>query len=360
MQDNKYKKWTVVFSVASISMLLLVICVNYIVDPFSITGRNLLNIKLKMVGDDRTEKVEVVRNQPRYDNIMLGSSRVYLMNPLMVSHYIGGETYNLGVGTAQPEDHLGFLLLLEKTGKFPSSVILGLDYYSFNKSLETNKYFLRNEDINFLHIKPEQSNELVEFVSLKMLKASVLTLKVHLGLKHAKRHFDENGASSEGSTVFDFYPAKAEAKDIYALAKTNHSSDFIYNPKYTSVSEDRLSYLNRVVALCKKHNARLVVFVTPLYGKLLQDIYADENLNHQLKKFKEGVAEITAYYDFLTLNEVSRDASYFADPSHVKATTGNLLLARLFNDDSVAMPESFGVFVEKDSLHPGSSTRLER
>lgn len=360
MQDNKYKKWVVVFSVASISMLLLVICVNYIVDPFSITGRNLLNIKLKMVSDDRTEKVEVVRNRSHYDNIMLGSSRVYLMNPLMVSRYIGGSTYNLGVGTAQPEDHLGFLLLLEKIEKFPSSVILGLDYYSFNKRLETNKYFLRNEDINFLHIKPEQSSELVEFISLKMLKASVLTLKVHLGLKKAERHFDENGASSEGSTVFDYYPVKDKVEDIYALARTNHASDFIYNPKYTDVSEDRLSYLKRVVALCKKHDARLVVFVTPLYGRLLQDIYADENLNHQLDKFKKGVAEITAYYDFLTLNEVSRDARYFADPSHVKATTGNFLLARLFSDDSVAVPEGFGVFVEKDRLHLGGSARAGR
>ncbi len=351
MQENKYKKWVVVFSVASVFMLLLVICINYVVDPFSMTGKNLLNIKLKMVSDDRTEKVEVIRNRPRYDNIMLGSSRVYLMNPLMVSRYIGGSTYNLGVGTAQPEDHLGFLLLLEKMGKFPSTVILGLDFYSFNKSLETNKYFLRNEDINFLHIKPEQSSEVVEFLSLKMLKASVQTLKVHLGLKHAKRHFDENGASSEGSMVFDYYPVEDKVEDIYTAAKANHASDFIYNPKYSDISEDRLSYLREVVALCKKHNARLVVFVTPLYGRLLQDIHEDENLNSQLKKFKKRVSELTAYYDFLTLNEITQDARYFGDPSHVKQATGNLILARLFNDKSINVPEDFGVFIERGDLN---------
>lgn len=359
MQVNRYKNWVVVFFGASVFMMLLVIGVNYIVDPFSITGQNLLNIKLKMVSDDRTEKVEVIRNRPRYDNIMLGSSRVYLMNPLMVSHYIGGSTYNLGVGTAQPEDHLGFLLLLEKIGKFPSSVILGLDFYSFNKNLETNKYFIRNEDINFLHIKPEQSREFVEFLSLKMLRASVQTLKVHFGLKHAKRHFDENGASSEGSRVFDYYPAKGEAEDIYNNAKINHASDFINDPRYTAVSEDRLSYLKRVVALCKKHNTRLVVFVTPLYGKLLQDIYTDKNLSSQLKEFKKRVAEITAYYDFLTLNKISRDAIYFGDPSHVKATTGNLILARLFDDASVKIPEGFGVYVKKKDLIRNAPSSLE-
>jgi hypothetical protein len=347
MQENKYKKWVAVFSGAGIFMMLLVICVNYVVDPFSITGQNLLNIKLKMVSDDRTEKVEVLRNRPRYNNVMLGSSRVYLMNPLMVSRYIGGTTYNLGVGTAQPEDHLGFLLLLEKMDKFPSSVILGLDFYSFNKNLETNKYFIRNEDINFLHISSANTSELVGLLSLKMLKASVQTLKVHFGLKHAERHFDENGASSEGSTVFDYYPIKNKEEDIYAMAKRNRSSDFIYNPKYIDVSEDRVSYLKRVVALCKKHNARLVVFITPLYGKLLRDIYKDENLNRQLKKFKGHLAEITTYYDFLTLNEISRDARYFGDPSHVRATTGNMILAKLFADESVELPDDFGVLVDK-------------
>jgi hypothetical protein len=255
------------------------------------------------------------------------------------------------VGTAQPEDHLGFLLLLEKMGKFPSSVILGLDFYSFNKNLETNKYFIRNEDINFLDIKPEQSSEFVEFLSLKMLKASVQTLKVHLGIKHAERHFDEYGASSEGSRVFDYYPEKDHVEDIYASAKINHASDFINDPKYTGVSEGRLSYLKQVLALCKKHNARLVVFVTPLYGKLLQDIYADENLNKQLKNFKTRIAGITAYYDFLTLNKISRDAKYFGDPSHVKATTGNLILARLFNDTSIKIPEGFGVYVKKKNIN---------
>lgn len=352
MKDNKYKKWVVVFSVSSIFMLLLVTCVNYIVDPFSITGKNLLHIKVKMVSDDRTEKVGVIHNEPRYDNIMLGSSRVYLMNPLMVSRYIGGRTYNLGVGTAQAEDHLGFLLLLEKIGKFPSSVILGLDFYSFNKNLETNKYFLRNDDINFLHMKPESSSELIEFLSLKMLKASVQTLKVHFGLKHADRHFDENGASSEGSRVFDYYPAEGEVEDIYSKAQVNRSSNFINDPKYTGISENRLSYLKRLAALCEKHNTRLIVFITPLYGRLLQDIYRDKNLEYQLKTFKKRISEIFPYYDFLTLNKISQNAGYFGDPSHVKATTGNLILARLFNDKSINIPDDFGVFVEID----GSAT----
>ncbi len=190
MPNDKYNKWVFTFSAMTMAAIVLVIGVNYIVDPFSITGRNLLDIKLKMVSDDRSEKVSVIRKHEQFDNIMLGSSRVYLMNPLMVSRYAGGTTYNLGVGTAQPEDHLGFLLLLEKMRKFPATLIIGLDFYSFNKSLETNKYFIRNDDINFLHIKSEQSNGFVEFLSLKMLKASVQTLKVHLGIKHAKRHFD--------------------------------------------------------------------------------------------------------------------------------------------------------------------------
>ncbi len=153
--------------------------------------------------------------------------------------------------------------------------------------------------------------------------------------------------------MFEYYPEKTGEKDIYAIGRTNHASDFINDPEYTGISEDRLSYLKRVIALCEEHNTRVIVFVTPLYARLLNDVYEDENLNARLAQFKHDISEITSYYDFLTINPVTEDARYFGDPSHVKPTTGNLILARLFGEASVELPQGFGVYVEKAEPHRG-------
>ena len=346
------KKWVFSFLCYSVFLIILTGSANYIVDPYSLTGYNILNIKIKMVSDDRTEKVSAIKNHGGFDNILLGSSRVYLINPRVVSKYIGGSTYNLGVGMAQPEDHLGLLLYLEKLGKFPKNIILGIDFYSFNEGLETNKYFIRNETINFLGNKKSRENDLVQFLSLDMLKASVKTLKVYVGLKEAKQHFDEDGALHNASSVFNYYPENVEEKDIYAIDKASHASDFIYDPLYTQVSEKRLGYLQRIVDMSNRHDSRLLVYITPLYGNLVEDIYNDDNLHERIKEFKSKLSYVTDYYDFFTLNNITRSSTYFGDTSHLKTSTGNLVLARLFNDKTIEIPNGFGVFIKKEEVAP--------
>ncbi len=181
-----------------------------------------------------------------------------------------------------------------------------------------------------------------------MLSATVKTLKVYTGIKEAQQHFDDNGALYKASLVFDYYPEEIESIDIYSHDKAIHASDFIYEPMYAGISEKRLGYLRKIKELCEEHDASLIVYITPLYGELLQDIYSDENLNERMTEFKRRLAYITDYYDFLTMNDITRSAKYFGDTSHLKTSTGNLVLARIFGDNDVDMPNGFGVFIKND------------
>ena len=69
-------------------------------------------------------------------------------------------------------------------------------------------------------------------------------------------------------------------------------------------------------------------------------------------KFKQKLAKITPYYDFLQHNIIIDNASYFSNPHHSNQVTGNLILARLFNDKSVDLPNNFGVFVAQEKVQP--------
>ena len=123
--------------------------------------------------------------------------------------------------------------------------------------------------------------------------------------------------------------------------------------EYTVISKDRIQYLQEIVSLCQRHNINYTFFITPLNGQLLSKIEQDVTFYKTLKKFKIELANITDYYDFLTHNIISDNRFFFGgDVMHTTPFTGNIILARLFSDANISLPEKFGVFVPKREVQP--------
>jgi len=190
--NYRIRKWIFLLFVNIFLISVFITLFNFIVDPYNITNYNLLDIKYKFARDDRTEKVNYFQRLPQFDNIMIGSSRVYSINPLIVSKYLGGNTYNFGVGTATVEDHLGILKYLIRIKKIPKNIILGVDFYTFNPNIPPNSYFLRNKELNFLSYTVFEENIFSKIFSHDALKGSVKTLKQNY-LQKAKPRFDKFG-----------------------------------------------------------------------------------------------------------------------------------------------------------------------
>jgi hypothetical protein len=174
------KVWVKLLIISTIVVATFIFLLNYIVDPYNITNYNLLNIKSKFARDDRIEKVTFFKTLDKFDNIILGSSRVYSMNPDIVSNHLGGTTYNFAVGGASVEDNLGVLLYLQREKKLPKNIILGADFYTFNPNVPPNKYFLKNKELNFLVYENFQSDSISKFFSIDACRASFTTLKNHI------------------------------------------------------------------------------------------------------------------------------------------------------------------------------------
>jgi hypothetical protein len=189
--SNKY--WLKLVLVSSIVLSLLIFGINFFVDPYNVTNYNVLNIKHKFARDDRIEKVNFFKTLPKFDNILLGSSRVYSMNPLTVSSILGGTTYNFGVGGGSVEDQLGTLLYLKREKKLPKNLIIGVDFYTFNPKVPPNKYFLKNKELNFLTYDNYKSSYIEMFFSIDALRASLKTLKHHIKKTSLQPRFDKNG-----------------------------------------------------------------------------------------------------------------------------------------------------------------------
>ena len=337
------KRWTRRFVAIPLLLLAAVALVNFIVDPYSVTGYNLLSIPNKFARDDRDEKVNRLMTAPRYDTLLLGSSRVYSINPLTVESYLHGSAYNAGVGTARIEDQLGFLLLLDRIHKFPRTVLLGLDFYTFNPEVETNSYFLRNPELNFLHQTVPSSDTLAKFLSLDALKASYKTLANFLLHPDARPRFNQYGGKQGSEAVLGLPDLNRKEASHFPLEKIDRELKFIKTATYPEISTARMQYLERIIALCKQHHTRLIVFITPLSSDLLAAIGRDPVLSKRLAEFKTMLATRTSYVDFAAPSPVNDDAYYFGNPTHTTFQTGNLILMRLLDGGNPVLPSRFGM-----------------
>ena len=307
------------------------------------TSYNILKIPNKFARDDRSEKVARLYSDSRYDTILFGSSRVYVTNPRTVSIYLGGRTYNAGVGKALIEDQLGFMLFLQRIGKLPKNALFGLDFYSFNQNVQTDKYFLKNADLNFMNKKLSINTYFEKFFSIDATRASYKTLYNFLVKSIDRPRFDSNGAARGISTVFDTSITNKYSTKFSPLliAQDKHK---IQNLRYTHISQQRLNYLKKIVSICRENNMKCIFFTTPLNGQMLDEFTKNRQQQQTLLKFKKEVASITPFYDFLYHNQIIDNRNYFLDTMHFLPQAGNLLYAKIFHDKNITIPKKFGVY----------------
>lgn len=343
-----YRRWIHNVLIVPTSIITFILLFDLIVDPYSMTPYNLLDIKNKFARDDRAEKVARLTTSPAFDNLLMGSSRVYSTNPSTLSRYLGGSTYNAGVGTARMEDHLGLLLMLERLGRLPKHIVLGIDFYTFNPELETNKYFTKNRDLNFLHETVSAQEYLDKFISIDAFRAAIKTFRNHLN-DLDRPMFDKNGVLSDVVGIVGSHPPRQSTKsDDDAFTQEGLQKELrevVKTHAYPALSQARLGYLERFVEICQKHDIKLYLYLTPHYGELLSLVQADSGLNTQLKALKKELAKRTPFYDFMRHDAITDSRAYFYNPTHGQPWTGNLILARIFEDGDVEMPDEFGSYV---------------
>ena len=112
---------------------------------------------------------------------------------------------------------------------------------------------------------------------------------------------------------------------------------------------EAMETVSRIKALCEEKGTRLLVICQPNYVDYLAYYSRDEQA-----AFFNALAQVTDYWDF-TLTPVSYDPRYFYDSTHYRNAVGEMMLARIFGDDEMYVPENFGRYVPQGSV-PGAPT----
>lgn len=318
----KPKTYSKIFILGSIAFLFSIFSFNLLIDPYDVTGFNILQIKHKLTRDGRHQKINRIKELKSIDNLILGSSRSERLNPATVTQLIGGYTYTFGMGGASIEDTLGVLLFLQKENKFPKNIILTVDFSMFGESKPSVEFY-NSPEINFLATKPPKVDYASKLFSIDATRASVKTLKFHLSKREPDSYIDDHGyLRSKHETQ------SGDQEKIQKVAQYYY--DFNYKAGNITFSKERFNYLERIVVLANKHNSGLYVMLTPVHKNLYTMIDKNEKLSEKLVFFKQQLSSIAPFYDAMILNSETMRDNNFEDAVHYNEKMGDYLLQQLF------------------------------
>jgi hypothetical protein len=321
------KKWLLkVFTFVS-TFSLFIFTINYIVDPYNITSFNLLKLKYKFARDDRTEKINHFKSLQKFDNILIGSSRVYSINPQTVSKILGGTTYNFGVGTATIEDHLGVLKYLIREKKVPKNIILGVDFYTFNPYIPPNSYFLRNKELNFLSYNNFHENYIGKFFSFDAFRASIRTIKYNF-FKKEKPRFNKYGWAFRN---YEDYSKRDPKTDLIYVKKEieDNKKLFFSNMRYKHIDPKRVAYYEELKRLIKQYHITLYIFTTPLHPLLLNFIQHHAQTHEAMQEFLTYLSTFQHFTNLYYEKDIYSDLRNFNEATHTSPNAGDLILKKI-------------------------------
>ncbi|MEG0514352.1 MAG: hypothetical protein RR523_01835 [Cetobacterium sp.] len=176
--------------------ILFIICLfNYLVDPENIFKKytelkplikERSNIGVNFNIDERKFKGFLLENTHNIDTLIVGSSRIMILND---SFFDNQKIFNAGVSGAGLEDQMAFIdIYRNKFNSLPKKIILGIDPWAFN--LNSDVRYKSIED-NYLSLKKDISG-MNNSIDINKIIDKYKTLATYSYLRDSFNFFKKN------------------------------------------------------------------------------------------------------------------------------------------------------------------------
>jgi hypothetical protein len=320
---------------------------NLIVDPNGVFGFISLEGFNKHKTDTLTDRITKFYYVKRFapDTLILGTSRAAFLSPADLETYTKGRAFNLG--TYASTIYQQYLFFKYMTDNYTvKNLVLGLDLLAFVSRNEEHQKFDAKRFDNSLYLK----DYVESLFSFTAVQSSFITVKDNMFRKDIRQN-DEQGFR-------EFNHPKKALDDRYKkrLARREKRALKHFATQYTAgpfndreLIAQNLSYLQKIIDIARAKNIHYRIYVSPFQSKLFDLIYAS-GIGESFEEWKRGIVRITDFVDFTGHNVITEDLGWWWDPSHIVSDGGKLIFARLYGDETVAIPKDFGVPVTKDSV----------
>lgn len=350
---NRYKKFTLIFILFSIFIIIIIGLLNYIIDPYGIFNVKITSFD-KIKQSEKIRLVKVIRtNEIKPKSIILGTSRAeYGYDPF--HKYFIQPSYNLAISSGSMyENRLNFQNAL-KQGNL-KKVLLVADYMMFN---DTNQKVLNDFETYF-----DNFNIYKYLFSIDSLKDVFYTVK---GTDSYYTKYLNNGQRDYSNKKEQKFK---EGEYLNFIKKTELKYYKYYSQDYTYKDTGRSSFkdFEKIISDCYLYDIDLTVVFGPShirqwealdyyigYDKWLKwkkDVVVTINkIAKEKNKLEFRIVDFSVYHKFTSEKiplEINKRMFYHWESSHYKHELGIKVLDKLYDSGNNS---DFGVDLNIENI----------
>jgi hypothetical protein len=325
-----------IFFVCCIAVVLFLPCLvfNVMLDPHGIfhpltKGRTYLNPNEQFI-----KVTHLLRHADQYDSLIFGNSRA---NALSVSRFPNGRWYNFSVSGSLPAENLYNLNILSLHGMAIKRILVGLDG-TFSSDPDRAEMLPYKPYPQHLREWPAfNASYVLSIPSWNLIERSYkpkdavrydYTYTGQMFFTDAEQRIDRDPQKHIEtfltSGVLDARPGQQEE---YRYA-------------------DTLREIRALKVFCDAHDITLTLFIHPV-SKPVRERYNES----AFQLFRTELAQITPYWDFSDLSDVTANPLNYFELDHYRRWVGDLMIDRMMGTATT----TFGRFVSHDGASASTS-----
>lgn len=272
----------------------------------------------------------ILANPGRFDSFIFGSSRVGAIHNDKI---MGERCYNMTYSAGLPGWHLLNLKTFLENGIHPRKIYMGLDSLSYTWSYK------------------EQTNEPMR-CPYEYLSDDIM--------RFVRLYFDATMVFNSLVKILEFWSRNTRGIDVETFYKYGWSISYEADKKFDwskalpsmgsagADIESALGYVRDIADICHNNGIELVLFTNPMH----QITYMASVENYSYLKFLEGLAEISDFWNFSSLNDITTNNANYFETSHYKAEVGDMIIDVMCNGKSYPelQRQGFGVKVTRENV----------
>ncbi len=323
-------KFISVFLVSLAGLGLVIFILAVVVDPYNIFGFNIFK---PILLTNRNEKLRLLAEaNPKPEIIILGSSRVFKMEPRKIEELAGQKTFNASVSFARPEEHLAMAKYIVQDLRItPKVFLVGVNVAEFNNDE------IDSQTINNSHLRkylPIDRGDLIitlfksfkERFNINYLRDVFIAIFWNsYKFPNPTITFDKNGGE-----IFD--------KNILTernSSELNLQISLALLRNQTALNKTRKNYFEDFLNFAQSKDIKVIVFLLPFSEKaqnLLREKTAYAALREEfLNDAKEWQKKYSiSFFDFSNLETWRGLGDDFDDSTHTGWRNLELIARKIF------------------------------
>ncbi|MBQ6417686.1 MAG: hypothetical protein IJJ91_03330 [Synergistaceae bacterium] len=320
------KKFLLKVSIFAVYAVLMSVIIPILVDPFNVFHAEHIRANGIEPNKHYIKMKYILANPKKFDSFIFGSSRVGSIHTDKIANE---RCYNMTYSAGLPGHHLSNIKTFLKNGICPKKLYIGLDSLSFTCSYEAQE----NEPLRCPY--EYLVDDTWYFLKLYLNPAMVLRA-IWVILSGSSSRIDVDVFYKYGCNV----STTTERKYDWSKAEPSVGN---------KVDIDKaLEFIRETADICRDNGIELILFTNPMHRITYMASVKDKDYF----KFLEGLAEISEFWNFSSLNDVTINNANYREPSHYRAHVGDLIIDIMCNGKSYPelQRQGFGVKVTRENI----------